>query len=66
MKIEKLKQILEDALEILEQYEDTDEVKMVSNTYFLGNPNYFLGVAGYNGGYIALDYLEENIERGDE
>ena len=66
MKVEKLKQILEDALEILEQYENTDKVKMVSNTYFLGNPYYFLGIAGYNGGYIALDYLEENIERGDE
>ena len=58
MKIEELKQLLIEVLDNLEQYDDKDEVKMVSNTYFLGNPNHFLGIAGYNGGYIALDDIE--------
>lgn len=63
MKIEELKEVLKNALDILEQYEDEDTVKMVSNTYFLGYPLYFLGKAGYEGGYINLDTLEEDIER---
>lgn len=66
MRVEELKEILNNALEVLEQYEDNDKVKMVSNTYFLGYPRHYLGIAGSEGGYIALDYLEENIKREDD
>ena len=62
MTIKQLKELLEEKLEILEQYDEDKKIKLVSNTYFLGHPQYFLGVAGYNGGYLALDYLEEKIE----
>lgn len=70
MKVSKLKSILEKCLNTLEDYEDNQDVKMVSNTYFLGNAYYFLGVAGYDGGYIDLDdpvdeddeYIEEEEE----
>lgn len=55
--IKDLKNFLEDLLENLnENYDDDQKVEKVSNTYFLGHPNYFLGIAGYyDGGYINLD-----------
>ena len=66
MKVKDLKELLEQTLETLENYDDEKEIKLVSNTYFLGHPNYFLGVAGYNGGYLALDWLDETLENDDE
>lgn len=65
MKVKDLKELLEEKLEILEQYEDEDKIKMVTNTYFLGHPRAFIGIAGYNGGYISLDNLEEEIDNED-
>lgn len=65
MKVKDLKKLLEEKLEILEQYEDEDKIKMVTNTYFLGGAREFLGIAGYNGGYISLDNLEEQIDNED-
>ena len=44
--------------ELEECYDDDDKIRMVSNTYFLGNANMFLGIAGYNGGYINLSNIE--------
>lgn len=66
MRVEELKELLNDWLERLEDYEDTDTIKMESNTYFLGGAKYFLGVSGYDGGYVNLSWLEESIIRGDE
>ena len=53
----KLRRILEDALEKLEPLEDEDPVEMVSNTYFLGDCHYFLGISGFDGGYINLSRI---------
>lgn len=66
MKVKDLRELLEEKLEILEQYDDDKKIKLVSNTYFLGHPNYFLGVAGYDGGYLALDWLDETLEKDEE
>ena len=66
MNVKKLKELLQENIDILEQYEDNDEIHMVSNTYFLKGTKYFLGVAGYDGGYIDLRNLEENIYTPDE
>ena len=66
MKVKDLKEILEEKLEILDQYEDDADIKMVSNTYFLGGAPLFLGIAGSNGGYINLSYLEESISYPEE
>ena len=66
MKVQKLKELLQNYLDILEQYEDNDEIKMVTNTYFLSDNRVFLGMAGYDGGYISLSNLEEEIITGDE
>lgn len=66
MKVKDLKELLQNKLEVLEEYEDELEIKMVGNTYFLGGAPIFLGIAGYNGGYINLAYLEEQIITGEE
>ena len=63
MTVEKLKSILNRILENLQDYEGSEEVRMVSNTYFLGGCKYFLGVSGYDGGYIDLD---NPVEEDDE
>ena len=56
MKVERLKQILSRALDVIEGFDDNQEVKLVSNTYFLGDDcRHFLGISGYDGGYINLD-----------
>lgn len=67
MTVAKLKQILQEQLDNLEQFDDNQTVKMVSNTYFLGHPYYFLGVAGYDGGYISFDdpVVEDDEEEYD-
>ena len=55
MTVKSLRMKLNRFLNILEGYDDEAEVKMVSNTYFLGDCSYFLGVSGYDGGYINLE-----------
>lgn len=66
MKVKELKEMLLEYVDVLEQYEDDNEVKMVTNTYFLSDNRVFLGMAGYNGGYISLSNLEEEIITGEE
>ena len=54
-----LKEKLQSVIDDLEQnYDDEQKISMVSNTYFLGNANLFLGIAGYDGGYIDLHNIE--------
>ena len=65
MTVKELKRILNNVVSDLEFYEDDQEIKMVSNTYFLGNPKYFLGVAGYDGGYINFDNMVAEDEDDD-
>jgi len=61
MTVKELKELLEEKLELLNEFEDNQEIKMESNTYFLGGARYFLGISGYDGGYINLAHLEEEI-----
>lgn len=58
MKVKKLRQILRDALDSIEYTNDDSEVQMVSNTYFLRGANYFMGVAGIDGGYFDLKDIQ--------
>ena len=68
---QRLRSILQDALDRLSEIDDGGEesvpIAMVSNTYFLGDCSAFLGVSGYNGGYVNLDRinLEGEEEEGD-
>lgn len=63
MTVKGLRAKLQRALNNLEDYDDDQEVRMVSNTYFLGDCSFFLGISGYDGGYINLnDPVEEDEE----
>ncbi len=66
MKVKELKELLEEKLQMLEEYEDDDEIKMETNTYFLDGAKHFLGIAGYDGGYINLEYVDIIEEEEDE
>lgn len=61
-----LKDILQNALDNLEDYDDNQKVRLVSNTYFLGHANQFLGISGYDGGYLDLNNIEIEEEDEDE
>ena len=57
--VKNLKEKLQSVIDDLEQnYDNEQKVRMVSNTYFLGHPNMFLGIAGRDGGYINLHDIE--------
>jgi hypothetical protein len=66
MKVGELKELLNEWLDVLENYEESDNIQMESNTYFLGGARYFLGKSGYDGGYINLSSLEEQIKLSEE
>lgn len=62
IKVSRLKDILQTALNELDNYEDDQKISLVSNTYFLGHANYFIGISGYNGGYLDLNNIEVEDE----
>lgn len=66
IKVKYLKEKLERAMNQLEQLDDEDNVHLESNTYFLHGANNFLGISGYDGGYLDLDRIEEAVEDDDE
>lgn len=65
-RVEEIKEILQNALDVLEQYEDNDEVELTGNTYFLHGARYFLGIAGSDGGYVSLSDIENSIVFNEE
>lgn len=58
MKIEELKSLLISALDILKSFNDEDVIRKETNTYFLDGADYFLGISGYNGGFIDLTNIQ--------
>lgn len=62
IKVSRLKDILQTALNELDNYEDDQKISLVSNTYFLGHANYFIGISGYDGGYLDLNNIEVEDE----
>lgn len=68
MTIRELKELLQNKLDMLEDwgFEDDEKIAMVSNTYFLGDSRAFLGISGNNGGYINLDCIEVEENEGDK
>lgn len=65
MNVKKLKEILYTILDELEEIDEGEEVKLYSNTYFMGYPYYFLGISGNNGGFINLDNPTNKGEEDD-
>ncbi len=64
--VRNLKNKLENVLSQLDDLEDDQKINLVSNTYFLGHPRLFLGIAGYEGGYLALDCIEDSLADKDD
>ncbi len=66
MKVFRLREKLRDVLHILDDYPADADIKLESNTYFLKSCKYFIGISGYDGGYVSLDNIEESIILNDE
>ena len=64
--VRNLKNKLENVLSQLDDLEDDQKLNLVCNTYFLGHPRLFLGIAGYEGGYLALDCIEDSLADKDD
>lgn len=63
---QRLRTYLQRAIDRLDELDEDAKVKMVTNTYFLGDCNVFLGISGYSGGYVNLDRIEEDAEDYEE
>ena len=57
MRVEKLKEILQTAIDDLDYFDNEEEIKMVTNTYFLTDKSLFIGT---NEGYFSLKNIETN------
>jgi len=62
----KLKDKLQRVIDDLDDLEDEDKLSLESNTYFLGNSSFFVGISGYDGGYLDLDNVSEHVEEEEE
>lgn len=66
MKVKELKDLLTSILNNLDDFDDNNEIRKETNTYFL-NAEYFLGISGYdNGGYIDLTNIEINEDEKED
>lgn len=52
-------------LDILDNFDDNNDIRKETNTYFLNDAEYFLGISGYNGGYIDLTNIKINEDEKD-
>ena len=66
IKVRKLKETLQNAIDALEDLNDEDNIHLEPNTYFLHGANNFLGISGYDGGYLDLDRIEEAVEDNED
>ena len=65
MKVSKLKQYLQNAINELDEFNDDDKVHMVTNTYYLKSSNFI----GTHEGYIDLNDIrvdEDDEEENEE
>ena len=53
-------------LDILDNFDDNNDIRKETNTYFLNDAEYFLGISGYNGGYIDLTNIKINEDEKDD
>ena len=63
MKVSRLKALLERIIKKLENFNESSEIKTVTNTYFLGDCSYFLGLSSE--GYVNLDDIDIEDEEGE-
>jgi len=65
MTIKQLKAVLQKALSDAEDFDDNEKLHLESNTYFVNGARFFLGVSGYDGGYLDLEEISSAIEFDD-
>ena len=59
--VRNLKNKLENVLNQLDDLEDDQKLKLVGNTYFIGNPRIFLGITDHQGGYLEQYCLDSTM-----
>ena len=64
--VKELKDRLNGVLDDLNDLDDDQELSLVSNTYFLGNSRMFLGLAGYDGGYLDLGCVFDSVVESED
>lgn len=60
--VAKLKEKLQNVINDLNELDDDKKLSLESNTYFLNGSRFFVGIAGYDGGYLDLDNVTEHVE----
>ena len=64
--VAKLKEKLQGVINDLDELDDNQKLNLESNTYFLNGSRFFVGIAGYDGGYLDLDNVTEHVEDDDD
>lgn len=64
--VAKLKEKLQNVIDDLNELDDDKKLNLESNTYFLNGSRFFVGIAGYDGGYLDLDNVVEHVVRDDD
>lgn len=64
--VAKLKEKLQNVIDDLNELDDDKKLNLESNTYFLNGSRFFVGIAGYDGGYLDLDDVTEHVEEDDD
>ena len=64
--VAKLKEKLQNVIDDLNELDDDKKLSLESNTYFLNGSRFFVGIAGYDGGYLDLDNVTEHVEEDDD
>lgn len=66
IKVAKLKEKLQNAINDLNKFDDNEKLSLEPNTYFLNESRFFVGIAGYDGGYLDLDNVAEHVVKDDD
>ena len=64
--VAKLKEKLQSVINDLNELDDDKKLNLESSTYFLNESRFFVGIAGYDGGYLDLDNVAEHVEDDDD
>lgn len=64
--VAKLKEKLQNVIDDLNKLDDDEKLSLESNTYFLNGSRFFVGITGYDGGYLDLDNVAEHVVRDDD
>ena len=64
--VAKLKEKLQNVIDDLNELDDDKKLNLESNTYFLNGSRFFVGISGYDGGYLDLDNVAEHVEEDEE